>query len=764
MRQSLRIWKSQPGFGAAVVLALALSIGANSALFTVINALLLRPLPFPHVEQLVDISFGERNRPLQDFQNAPGIESAAAYLAWNFPVTGSDGIRNLYSLRVTADLIPLLKISAAVGRPLTHDDFGRKIVMISHDYWARLGARPDVTSQTVTIDGQPYAIAGVLPADFFLGTNDVNLIVPDLQAGDRVLARLRPGVTAAQVQAEIAALVPGSRPQVTPFDRASRSGDGGSILLLQATAAFVLLITCANLANLQLVRGLSRRREFAIRTAVGASRGRLILQLTGESSVFALIGTALGLALTRLFHDLILKALPVNISRRLSGEDALSLDWRVLGFTVGIGLVTILLFGLLPALSSLRFDVMSRLRDAARGSSREKQRFGQALVTLEIALALMLLAGAGLTFKSLTQIRNQYLGFHPEGVLRAAVDLSSVRYPRAGQRVAVYEEIYRRVAAVPGVAAVGILAPQFFPFGGPAVRGARFEVFGKPEVQGRAEVYMGNPAYLESVRLPLLRGRWFTDSDTAVSPPVAVLSELVAHRYWGDDDPIGRRVRLNSDRPASPWVTIVGVVGDVKNPVADHWQPTAYRPWSQVPSSGAILMIRAAVADPQSLAGPVRRELHAIDPAAPELRMANLAAEVLNYGSPQRFTTILLAAFAVIGLMLASAGVYGVMRYWVASRTGEIGIRVALGAQSGEVMWLVLGRGARAAAAGVVAGLAGAIALRKVMATQLISVSPVDPMVLGTVSTVIFAVALLAAWAPARRASRVDPAEALRTE
>jgi putative ABC transport system permease protein len=296
------------------------------------------------------------------------------------------------------------------------------------------------------------------------------------------------------------------------------------------------------------------------------------------------------------------------------------------------------------------------------------------------------------------------------------------------------------------------------------VRGARFEAFGKPEAEGRAEVYTANPAYLESVRLPLLRGRWFTDGDTATSSPVAVLSELVAHRFWGDDDPIGRRVRLNSDRPSSPWVTIVGVVGDVKNPTADHWQPTAYRPWSQVPSSGAILMIRAGVADPQSLAGAVRRELRAIDPTAPELRMANLAAEVLNYGSQQRFTTILLAAFAIIGLLLASAGVYGVMRYWVASRTGEIGIRVALGAQRGAVLRLVLGRSAGAAAAGVMMGLAGAIALRKVMATQLISVSPVDPVVLGTVSIVIFGVAVLAAWAPARRAARVDPAEALRAE
>ncbi len=765
MRQSLRIWKSQPGFAISVVLALALSIGANSALFTVVNALLLRPLPFPQSEQLVEIAFSERDRPLRDFENAPGIEAAGAFLPWGMPVSGPDGVRNLYSLRVTADLIPLLKLQPAMGRPLTRDDFGRNVVMVSHDYWTtRFGGRTDVLSQSVIIDGQPFAIAGVLPNDFFLGTRDVNLIVPELRANGRVAARLRPGVTAAQAQAEIASLLPGSRPQVTPLERALRGNDGKPIVLLLATAALVLLITCANLANLQLVRGLARRREFAIRTAVGAGRGRLILQLTGESAGFAVVGTALGLGLTRFFHDLIFSSLPGNISRRLSGGDALSLDVRVLAFTAGIGVITILLFGLLPALNSLRFDVMSRLRDSGRGSSRERQRFGQALVTLEIALALMLLSSAGLTFKNLAQIRNQYLGFHAENVLRAATELSPVRYPRPEQKVAMFAEIQRRMSAIPGVASVGLIAPQFFPFGGPNVRGARFEIFGKPEVEGRAEVYVANPAYIDAIRLPLLRGRWFTDADTALSPPVAVLGEMVARRYWGDEDPLGRRVRLSSDRPDSPWATVIGIVGDVKNPVADHWQPNAYRPYAQVPSAGAVLMIRAAVADPLSLAGAMRREMRAIDSTASELRMANLATAVRDYASGQRFTTILMAVFAGIGLALATAGVYGVTRYWVASRTGEIGIRLALGAQRGSVLRLVLGRAAGAAGAGVLAGVVGAIALRKVIATQLISVSAVDPVVIGSVSVVIFAVAVLAAWSPARRAARVDPAEALRSE
>ncbi len=558
--------------------------------------------------------------------------------------------------------------------------------MLGYEYWKTLGARPDLSGQTLTLDGELYSIAGVLPADFFLGVRDAKLIVPNLRtATGRTIARLHPGVTPAQAQAEIASLVPVGRAQVIPLARAFQSNDFRPVVLLQATAGFVLLITCANLANLQLVRGLARRREFAIRTAMGASRARLVLQLARESATLAAVGAALGLLLTRALHDVILAILPGNIARRLSGADALALDARVLAFTIGVALVTVLLFGLLPALSSLRFDVMARLRDAARGSTGERQRFGQALVTIEIALALMLLAGAGLTFKNLTRLESQYLGFRPEGVLRAMTDFSTTHYPRPEQKAALFDEVERRIRNIPGVAVVGLIAPQAFPFGGPRVRGSLFEIFGKPGVEARAEVYAANPG-----------------------------------------------------------------------------QPTAYRPFAQTPFSGATLLIRASVSDPLSLAPSVRRELHAIDPTAPEFRIvANLDAAVRDYVSPQRFTTTLLAIFAAIGLALAAAGVYGVMRYWVASRTGEIGIRMALGAQRSSVLWLVLGRAATAAACGVAAGLAGAIALRKVIATQLVGVSAADPVVLGAVAAALFAVAVLAAWAPARHASRINPLEAL---
>jgi predicted permease len=739
-----------------VVLVLAMCIGANTALFTVVNALLLKPLPFPHSERLVAISTPGTRVQLHDLDGARSLELTGAYEATNFAVAGADGVRMAYGYRVSADLIPLLQVQPAVGRALTRADFRHNVVMAGYDYWKSLGE-----PQNLKIDGQSYAIAGVLPPDFFFGVRDTKLIVPNLPTGERTIARLHAGIPVSVAQTEIASLWPGSRAQVTPLASAFHGNDSRPIVFLLATAGFVLLIACANLANLQLVRGIARRRELAIRAAMGGSYGRLLRQLAGESASLTLAGTAAGLLLTRALHDVIPALIPGNISRRLAGTDALALDWHVLAFTCGIGAAANLLFGLLPALSTLRFDIVNILRDAARGGSRERQRFGQALVTVEIALALMLLAGASVTFKNLTRLEHQYLGFRPESVLRAMTDFPVRRYTRPEQKAAVFAEAEHRIHAIPGVANVGIVAPQAFPFGGPAVRGGRFEIFGRPDADARAEVYAANPGYLDAIRLPLLRGRWFTAADTASGPQVAVIGAMVARRYWADEECVGRTVRFSND----VWATIVGVVGDVKNPIADLWQPTAYRPFAQTPYAGATLTIRTSVPDPLSVLSAVRRELHAIDPDAPEMRLvATLDSSVRDYVSPQRFTTRLVAVFAAIGLALAATGVYGVMRYWVASRTGEIGIRVALGAQRTDVLGLVLGHAALAAAAGIAAGVAGAMALRKVIVAQLTGVDAADPMVLGLVAIAMFAVAVVAAWVPARRAAWIDPAEALRTE
>jgi putative ABC transport system permease protein len=461
----------------------------------------------------------------------------------------------------------------------------------------------------------------------------------------------------------------------------------------------------------------------------------------------------------------------------LRGAEALSIDHRVLAFTAGLSVMAVLLFGLAPAVHSLRFDVMGCLRDTAKGTAPARRRFGQALVAAEVGLALMLSLGAGLTLKSLAGLQRQYLGFSPDHVLRVAVDLPDARFPLPEQRQAAFDEILRRVRALPGVEQAGLLAPQFFPFGGPRVRGAIFEIEGRPGEEPRAEQYVAGADYFSTVQIPLLRGRYFSGTDTAGSTPVTLISNIVAQRYWGDADPIGRLIRLRPGDAANPWVTIVGIVGDVRNPIALDVQPTLYRPLSQslgtslqpafragdTRVSSAILLVRTA-GEPLALADAIRGELRQVDPNTPEIRVADLERAVADYVSPQRFTTSLLGSFAGLGLLLAAFGVYGVMRFWVSLRIPEIGVRLALGAQPGDIVRLVVRRAVGTILVGIAFGIAGAIALQRVIASQLHGVSATDPWVFAAVSGVVGVVALAAALAPARWAARVDPLAALRHE
>ena len=388
---------------------------------------------------------------------------------------------------------------------------------------------------------------------------------------------------------------------------------------------------------------------------------------------------------------------------------------------------------------------------------------GAVLVATEIALAVMLCVGAGLTLKSLAGLQTQFLGFSADHVLRGAVDFAPARYPQPRQRVAIFADLEKRLAALPGVETVGVFAPQFFPFGGPAVRGAPFEIQGRTGSESRAEVYFASVDYFKSVRIPLIKGRTFTPADTLDSTPVVILARSVAERYWGTDDPIGRQIRVDLARSDSPWLTIVGVVGDVRNPLALRDQPTVYRPFAQAPSIGGVFFVRTTP-DPLSLVTAVQREVRAVDPTAPEFRVAGLERSVYDYVSPQRFSASILGFFAVLGLLLAGFGVYGVMRFWVTSRVPEIGVRLAIGAQRGDVLGLILGRALRTALIGLLAGLVGAIALQRVMANLLYGVSPTDPIVLASVAIVMAIAAGAAALGPAIWASRVDPVEALRHE
>ena len=641
--------------------------------------------------------------------------------------------------------------------------------MLGYDYWRRISGNPQIIGQSLTISGQPHTIVGVLPAGFSLSVRDGNLFVPGSGPDRRVVARLKPGVSAAQAQAEVTGIVrsfdartaaAADRTRVTPLSEAFRNSDANTVLLLQATVAMVLLITCANVGNLLLVRAGARRKEIAIRTAIGAGRVRLFGQLMTESALLAVMGAVVGLLLASWSLDWLQTQLPANMGRRLRGADGLSIDATVLAFTAGLSVLATFLFGLAPTITSLRTDVITVLREATASTPR-RHRLGQALLAGEVALALMLLIGAGLTLKSLIGLQNANLGFSPDSVLRATFELQRPRYTPAEQRFAAYTEIIERIERLPGVEDVGALAPQVFPFGGPAVRGALFSIQSRPGETARAEVYVANPDYFRTVRIPLLRGRLFTDQDTAGSTPVALISEIVAARYWGQADPVGSVIRLQSDDPDSPWVTVVGVVGNVRNPVGANAQPTAYRPYAQSQSAGPILMIRTT-GDPMAMADAVRREIRAVDPEGSEVRVADLQRAVRSYVSPQQFTTSIIGFFAAVGLLLAAVGVYGVTRNWVGARTFEIGVRMALGAQRADVLQLVLGSAARTAVLGIALGIGGALALQRVIASQLFGVSPTDPAVFIGVAAFVSAVVLIAALLPARWATRVNPLLALR--
>jgi putative ABC transport system permease protein len=650
----------------------------------------------------------------------------------------------------------------------------QKVVLLTYDYWLRISGNPKIIGQGLIIGNEKHTIIGVLPPDFTLSVRDAGLCVPSPLPPDRIVARLKAGVSLAQAQAEVVSILRGLPSQspgvihdgqvhVRLLTDAFVPGSTPTVLLLQTALLLVLLITCANVGNLLLVRANSRHREFAIRVAIGAGRWQTFRQLMTEGALLAFGGCAGGLLLALMSLGLIESRLPGNIARRLRGAEALAIDHRVLAFTLAISCAAVLFFALAPFLIAWRLDIMSQLRDSARGCVPARQRFAQALVVLEVALALMLLIGTGLTLKSLAQLANANLGFSADPVLRAAVDLTSSRYPTPAQKGQVYTEMVRRLETLPGVESVGLVAPQLFPFGGERVRGSLFQIAGRPDIEPRTEVYVANAAYFRAVRIPLLKGRMFEPGDNAESAPVALISEIVANRYWKLDDPVGRRIRLNADRPDSPWVTIIGIVGDIRNPLALQAQPTAYRPLAQSPLPGAVLMIRVA-ADPLTLANPVRNQLLGIDPTLPEFRFADLGKEVADYITPQRFTTSVLGFFAMLGLLLAAVGVYGVMRYWVSMRVPEIGVRMALGAGKGDVFRLVLGRAARLSSIGTGIGIAGALALQRFIASQLYGVSPFDPAVFAVVSATMALVALFAAWLPARFAATIDPVQALRSE
>ena len=802
-RYGARLLLKNPGFAVIAVLTVALGVGANAAIFSVVHAVLLKPLPYPESDRLVMV--WERVS-LPNYQNdennpSPGnfsdwksqntvFENIGVYRNRSFNLTGAGEPVRVEGEQVSAGLFSVLQTNAALGRVFTTEDDqpgGRHIIVLSDGLWkSRFGSNAQILGKTILLDGEGYSVVGVMPPDFHFPDPDDQLWVPialtpqDLaNHGSHnllVTARLKRNVTQPQAQEELnriaqrlTELYPDTNTGVQVNVVALREEIAGPVrpvlVALFGAVGFVLLIVCANVASLLLGRASARHREIGIRVALGAGRTRILRQLLTESSLLALLGCAFGLLFAR-WGILALKLLsPPHIPRM----DEIQINNPVLVFSVAISLLAAFIFGVLPALQVTRDDVNDSLNEGAResaGAARLSAR--NLLVILETALGVVVVIGAGLLLRSFLILERVPLGFQTQGVLTFRVIPRGERYSQLAKRTAFYQQAVERIEALPGVRSAA--AVSFIPLTN--VRGSKgFSIEGGvPPAAG--EIPMAGydavtPGYFESLQIPLHSGRDFSWRDTPQAQRVVVINEAMSRTYWPGEDPLGKRIKLGAPDDPLPWWTIAAVVGDIREfDVLTAPRPTLYLPVSQADDSNYVLrdwVVRAS-GDPLTIASSIRAAMREVDPDLPVSRLRSLE-QVRNISvAPQRFNLSLFGLFAALALVLAAVGIYGVMAYSVAQRTREIGIRMALGAQRRDVVKLVLGQGVRHVALGVFLGLAGAFALTRLMSSLLYGVRPTDPITFAGVTLILAGVALLACYLPARKAMRVDPMVALRYE
>jgi len=801
IRYGLRMLARSPGFTAVAVLTLALGIGANTAIFSVVNAVLLRPLPYKDPDRLVRIW---ETRPGQAFPRT--VISQGEYLTWREQARSFEQLAIIdypgFSLSdggepeqtpgavVTTNFFEMLGIAPALGRSFAAGEGGpghERVAILSYALWQRhFGGAANALGKTIHVDGKPYTVIGVMPRGFGFG-GPTDIWVPFEFAADEenrwsshyleAYGRLRPGVSMQQAESELNSIARNLQQQ-RPL---TNTGHGAALdtlqdfvvgnvrqglLALLGTVGLVLLIACVNVANLQLSRAAARRKEMAIRTALGASRRRVIGQLLGESMLLAIAGGVLGFLcavwgvgfLVKLTNDV----LPLTNEIRIDGA--------VLGFTLALSLFTGIILGLVPAFQASRVAPSETLKESGWGLAHASHRRMYALVTAEIGLALVVLVGAGLLTKSFVRLRQVNLGFNPQHLLTMNISLSGSGYMTTPQEDAFYGQLIERLESLPGVRSVA--AVDNLPLGGSNNSGT-FTVEGRPpEPPGHrpsADRRVVTPRYFEAMGIPLLRGREFNGSDRAGSPLVGMINETLARRFFPGQDPVGKRLRRGGPEANGAWLEIVGVVGDVRDRMPrTEPRPEIYLAYSQFPYPAdqlayMTLVIRSA-GDPAQLTDAARAQVRAIskEPTIAQiLPMENTVAGALG---PERLPMFLFGGFAVVALVLATVGIYGVVAYSVVQRTHEIGIRMALGAQPRDVLRLVVAQGLRPAVLGVGLGLAAAFVSARAIASMLFGVSPADAMTFAAVAVLLLGVALFACWVPARRAMRVDPMVALRYE
>jgi len=824
LRYGARMLLKKPGFTVIAVITLALGIGANTAIFSVVNAVLLRPLPYPEPERLMMINTADLARGVTNWGiNLPdfrewrarnrSFEAMAAFSVDNYNISGNEEPERVAGAVASADFFRTMGVNPAQGRAFLNEEeqYGKhRVVVLSDGLWRRrFGAQTRLEGQTIKLNGEVFTVIGVAPRGFQFPYQNVMFWAPLAVAGGseyntrgsywlNVVGRLKKGVTAAQSQSDIAGIQrrieEGSISftsigvNVAPLHETTVGNARRALLVLLGAVLFVLLIGCVNVANLLLARASARRREIAVRMALGAARGRLVRQLLTESLLLGLLGGAVGLLLALWGVDALL-GLDPNLPRL--GE--IRVDSAALAFTFALTLVTSLVFGLAPALQSTRDDFNESLKEGGRGAREgaRGRRLRNALVVAEIALALVLLVSAGLMINSLLRLLRVDPGFRTDDILTMQISLPQDKYPddRPDLTLGFYRRLVESVASLPGVESAGLTSALPLTNSGWS---RLFSIEGRRAPKSLEEVPLmqfrqTSGDYFNTLAIPLIKGRYLSLGDTRDALPVAVINESLARLYFPNEDPIGKRVWLGPPEELIPselippgmdvkgfqftrW-TIVGVVKDVlHNGLNRQGQPEIFMPNEQngnnkIPDAARSMYLAVrTTTDPLSLTAAVRRQVFEIDKEQPVADVATMERLLATSHSQSRLSALLLAIFGAVALILAAVGVYGVMSYAVTERIHEIGVRMALGAARRDVLWLVISRGMSLAGAGALIGLAGALALTRLMKTLLFSVSATDPMTFAVVAILLAVVALLACWVPARRATKVDPMIALRCE
>ncbi len=806
LRYGLRGLRARPGFTAAALVTLTLGIGATTAIFSIVRAVLIEPLPYAAPDRLVMLwhNYASINLPkatlsvpanIEYRDHVAGFESVAVGTNWNANLTGAGEPERVQGMRVTGGFLRTLGVGVTRGRDFLPEEDrpgGEGVVILTDGLWKRrFGADPGIVGKPIDLNGQAHTVVGILPPGFsFLMPADLLKPIafkPEEEAPSNHgfeyligLARLKPGVTFAQARSQMDVLVTRLRKEfyddgwgvtMTPLLEEMTGDVRPALMVLLGAVLCLLLLACANVANLLLARSAARQREIAVRVAIGAGRRRIVTQLLTESALLAVIGGALGLALAFWAVRLLAAAAPAQVLQTVLGGRTVGVDLQVLGFTLGLSLLTSILFGLAPALRASRPDLAETLKEGARaeGLGGRGHRLLGGLVVAQVACALILLIGAGLLGRSFVRLRQVDPGFKADGVLTMNLSLPAARYGEDGQVSGFFDRLVPRLNALPGVTQAAAISN--LPMGGNYSSGSfviEGRTVGEHEAGPHGDSHYVAGDYFATMQIPLLRGRTFDAREAgAGGTPAILIDKVLADRYFPGDDPVGHRLaKMGEGTQKDPvWRTIVGVVGHVSKYGLDgRVKEQYYIPAAQRPQRAMTLVLRAAAGDATALAASARAAVRAVDPDMPVFRVATMAEVIDTTLVNRKFVMLLLGQFAAVALILAGVGLFGVLSYAVSRRTREIGVRMALGARAADVLGMVVRQGMTLTAIGLVIGAGAALAATRAMAGLLFGVGASDPPTYVALALVLAAVALLACWLPARRAARVDPMVALRSE